>query len=223
MIDIDKEPFHYKLACLCERSEHEKTVEKSGVEVLVTEDDGIQYITPRSTESPLEDLLDVLRDLWVTRYKTHGIRGHEGVLRGAEDVLPLICKKLDKSKPVHLQGHSLGGAIGIPLLIMLDKLGYEIFGGGLVTFGCPLVVSRGHELFEKFNIVQYQYGNDVVPIYQEAWSGRTHIDVTHIGPSRSEGANRFWHRTWDDHGIMLYQKAVYAHCFFNDMQESITV
>jgi hypothetical protein len=203
MPETNKYLFDYKLAVLCERSYTEKTIERHGVQVLIEEIDGVQHIIPRATEISIQNPVDVLRDMWVTRYETFGMRGHEGMIRGAESILDLVCENVDKSnaKAVHLAGHSLGGGLAIPLAIMLREIGYNI--DGCVTFGCPLVLSQGHELLDNIPVTQYRNKNDIVTLLQ-MWTNRKHFDITQIGGPLSD--NWLINRTWDDHGIDLYQK-----------------
>lgn len=204
----------YKLAKLCEKSYTEKTFSTHGVEVLVERVFDQQIIAIRGTEinkfdekSIIKkikgtDGKDIIRNIFIPDWYAEGLIGSAGVLWGAKSVIKVVGDFVIKSDPVWITGHSLGGGIAIPLTRLLHTRGFNV--AGLVTFGCPRVLSWGHNLYSNIKVVQYEYRNDIVPELL-FWTFKKHLDRTHLGEPRS---NKRKDRTWDDHKMELYTEAI---------------
>jgi len=204
----------YTLAKLCEKSYTEKTFSTHGIEVLVERVFDQQVIAIRGTEIGKfdgknlikkikeTDGKDVIRNIFIPDWYTEGLIGSSGVLWGAKAVTKVIGDFVIESDPVWVTGHSLGGAISIPLARLLQTRGFDVTG--LVTFGCPRVLAWGHNLYSDIKVVQYEYHNDIVP-EMLSWTLKKHLDRTHLGDPRS---NKRKDRTWDDNKMSLYTEAI---------------
>ena len=198
---------HRRLAQLCSDSYDRHSLVVDEVEVLVELVNGVQVVAIRGTEaSGLFDKggwRDVLMDLRIGPSGYYGLRGHAGFFSGARAIERSLVARLDKYKPVIVTGHSLGGGIAIPVARMLAARQFNVVE--LVTFGCPRCITRGHDQFKTIAVSQYEYGNDIVPTFQ-FWTPRKHFNRCSVGQSR----NRYWwfHRTWGDHGVHLYIRAL---------------
>lgn len=67
-----------------------------------------------------------------------GLDVHRGVLLAARVLQASLVARLDQSRPVHLTGHSLGGALATLLALRLDRLGYAVT---ITTFGAPKITT----------------------------------------------------------------------------------
>lgn len=197
------ESLHKLLVLLCEASYNRRSFVVNDVEFLIDDVHGCQVVAIRGTEA--NGMLskggwrDVLMDLRIGPSGYYGLRGHAGFLSGAKAIEKVLLDALDKSAPVIVTGHSLGGGIAIPVARMLLANHFDV--KELVTFGCPRCITKGHNQFKSIEISQYEYRDDVVPTFQ-FWSPRKHFNRLSIGGARSK--NWFFNRNWKDHNIFNY-------------------
>jgi len=154
--------YHLFLAKNCKYSYVHHTHESLGVQFIFDNN----LITIRGTEfTTCKGKLDIVRDLLLIPYKSHGLWGHFGFLRGAERVLDILVDKdlIDKRFPLVITGHSLGGAVAQALAFFLVKNGFKV--DTVVTFGSPTVFYRKlpKELISSIpNITLYENNSDIV-------------------------------------------------------------
>jgi len=197
---------HQELAKLCEKSYGKCTISRHGVEISINKIDGVWFCAIRGTQTDginRETIKDVLRNVFASGWYMEGIAGHAGMLLGAKAIVGELTDYLPAGCPVWLTGHSQGGGIAIPLARLLVVRGYNV--AGVTTFGCPLVLSFGRNLYENIKVHQYEYRNDIVPVLMKGLLFRKHINRVLLGPARSK---RWRDRTWDDHSISLYIEAL---------------
>lgn len=92
-----------------------------------------------------------------------GVDVHEGFLVAVRIIQVALVPQLDPARPVHLTGHSLGGALATLLALRLGHLGYDV---SVTTFGAPKLTtfdafaheSRLHDL----DLVRLVNAGDVV-------------------------------------------------------------
>lgn len=132
------------------------SISKHQVEATIDVIDNIQIIAVRGTES---EAVDITRDLLIVPwwFKELGLT-HLGFGNGALAILDRIIKKLDKSLPIYLTGHSAGGIISLMVGKILSDSGYKVIEW--VGFGTP----RGFVGTRKFNfkLTSYKRGKDIV-------------------------------------------------------------
>lgn len=130
--------------------------------LIATEDkSGESVIAVRGTsnvENALVDIAVKLKDDTRT-----GIKLHEGFALGAKRIYQDSQSVLDKSKKIHLTGHSLGGAVAVILAMYLDQDGYDV--GNVITFGQPKVTNvAGANKFAHLNLIRVVTPRDLVPL-----------------------------------------------------------
>jgi triacylglycerol lipase len=92
-----------------------------------------------------------------------GIDVHEGFLLAARIVQASLVGRLDKRRPVHLTGHSLGGSIATVVGLRLKGLGYTV---SVTTFGAPKITTfaafANEPLLHRLDLVRIVNAGDVV-------------------------------------------------------------
>lgn len=110
-----------------------------------------------------------------------GIEVHEGYLRASE-TLAVLGDALDKRRPVHLVGHSLGGSLAVLLGLQLRKLGYTV---SVVTFGQPKVTNLDAILNQKsvhrLDLWRVVTPEDPMPALPPYVDHRTRREYVHFG------------------------------------------
>lgn len=182
-------------ARLSARAYDEVTIEKSGVQVHITNHGDTRAFAVRGTE--FDELEDVIRDMRAIPWYSDelGMMCHAGFLKGARAVFPLIRPYINKYEgPSFLfTGHSKGGAIAQKLGAMIAMI-YGI-RPQVITFGSPRVAFSGLDKILP-NVQLFRNGSDCVPSHPwPLWGYRHAANLIQIGKPR--------HR-FKDHRISSY-------------------
>ena len=145
-----------------------KALKKAKLRVIVSEtvpDNPGQYIAIRGTSNFKNAILDA--QLTKRTSRRFQINLHAGFKRSAERVFDAVEPELDKSKPVYITGHSLGGAIAAILDGYLRTAGYTV--KRVVTFGQPRVTDKfGSSVLQldaiNFRFLRVVHGKDTVSL-----------------------------------------------------------
>ena len=91
-----------------------------------------------------------------------GIRVHRGFDETLQECLPWIMEHIDSKRPICVTGHSLGGAVAVLLVGVLEHRG--ITDVSAVTFGQPKVTdAHGGAALNHLSILRAVYDDDPVP------------------------------------------------------------
>lgn len=145
-----------------------KALKKTKLRVIVSEtvpNNPGQYIAIRGTSNFKNAILDA--ELTKRTSKRFQINLHAGFKRSAEWVFDAVEPELDKTKPVYITGHSLGGAIAAILDGYLRTAGYTV--KRVVTFGQPRVTDKfGSSVLQldaiNFRFLRVVHGKDTVSL-----------------------------------------------------------
>lgn len=148
------------------------------VNYLLTEKQGVQFLTVRGTANLQNALVDL--DISLTQDEKLDILMHQGFAQAAQliyqDALPL----LDKSRPIRTTGHSLGGAVAVILAMYLQHDGFNV--PQVITFGQPKVTNvTGANRFDDLALLRVVTPEDVVPL------------VPPISPLQIKDLDVYWH------------------------------
>ncbi len=151
-----------------------QTVKKAGLRYLIETDAKakIQTISVQGTRSHRNVLTDL--NIIMKRSKKLKIMLHGGVHDEANRLYKAMKPRLRKDNALRFTGHSLGGAVGLVLAMMLEKDGYKI--DRVVTFGQPKITnSYGAEKYRNFPLVRVVHEDDPVPRLPSTkwWPGKS--------------------------------------------------
>jgi triacylglycerol lipase len=157
---------------------HQSLIPLSQVSYFLSRANGVQTIAIRGTANLENAMLDL--DLELKPDAILDIKLHQGFGSGAKTVYEDIKPFLAKNQPIHLTGHSLGGAIAVILAIYLQKDGLPV--EQVITFGQPKVTNvTGANKFDDLPLVRVVTLNDIVPL------------VPPISPMQIRDLDIFWH------------------------------
>jgi triacylglycerol lipase len=109
-----------------------------------------------------------------------GIKLHKGFSQAASKIYQDIQPLIDKSTPVNLTGHSLGGAVAVILAMYLDHDGFQV--GHVITFGQPKVTNvAGSRQYADLNLIRVVTPRDLVPL------------VPPLDPMDIQNLDIYWH------------------------------
>lgn len=135
----------------------------TGLQYYVLDEGDRQVVAIRGTEP--SDIRNWIADL-VVRGAVDDVLHldvHEGFLLATRVIEAGLMSKLDRSRPVHLTGHSLGGSLATLLALHLDRLGYRV---SVTTFGAPKITTFdafAHEpSLHRLDLVRVVNAGDVV-------------------------------------------------------------
>ena len=155
----------------------------SGVRVFIESkpgEDSQQWIVLRGTEN----LANVIADLKFVEREDHelGVRIHRGFDDATRECLPWVIEKIDRSRPICLTGHSLGGSMAIIMAAILDVRGYEEVS--VVTFGQPKITDfEGAESLKHLDILRVVFESDPIPLLPPVLVPDQSLDTYHhFGP-----------------------------------------
>lgn len=157
---------------------HEATIPSSEVSYFLSEKNGIQTIAIRGTDNLENAMMDL--DLELKPDTKLNIKLHQGFGSGAKAVYEDIQPFLQKNQPIHITGHSLGGAIAVVLAMYLEKDDYKV--SQIITFGQPKVTNvTGATKFADLPLTRVVTLNDIVPL------------VPPISPMQIKDLDIYWH------------------------------
>lgn len=149
-----------------------------GIQILIGEpdDSGVQYVALRGTSNRE----NVLGDIRFAKRASHryNLNLHDGFRNYAERAFDVASALLDDSRPVHLTGHSLGGAVVAILDGYLRDAGFEV--ARVVTFGQPRVTDKyGASVLRlaalDFRFIRVVHEDDMVTLVPK-------VGYAHYGP-----------------------------------------
>ena len=157
---------------------HQSIIPLSQVSYFLSRANGVQTIAIRGTANLENAMLDL--DLELQPDSQLNIKLHQGFGSGAKAVYEDIQPFLSKEHPIHLTGHSLGGAIAVILAMYLEKDGFAV--EQVITFGQPKVTNAtGAKMFSSLPLTRVVTPNDIVPL------------VPPISPMQIKDLDIFWH------------------------------
>lgn len=147
----------------------------TGLQYYVVDESDRQVVAVRGTR-PLE-----IRN-WVatavvlgTADEVLGFDVHEGFLIAARILEASLLTQLDRRRPVHLTGHSLGGSLVTLIGLRLDRRGYDV---SVTTFGAPKITT-----FAAFANEPVLHDLDLTRVVNEG-------DVVHHFPTLMDASGR---------------------------------
>lgn len=171
---------------------HQSLIPLSQVSYFLSRANGVQTIAIRGTANLENAMLDL--DLELRPDAILDVKLHQGFGSGAKAVYEDIKPFLAKDRPIHLTGHSLGGAIAVILAMYLQKDGYSV--EQVITFGQPKVTNvTGANKFDDLPLTRVVTLNDIVPL------------VPPISPMQIRDLDIFWHMGEE---IILMNKGEFA-------------
>lgn len=154
----------------------------SGLRVYLDADPAAkeQWVIIRGTANRLNILFDL--DFVGSDEHELGINVHHGFDRALQECLPWIVQRLDKTRPIRMTGHSLGGSVAALLVATLDHRGYKDVSA--ITFGQPKFTdARGAEKLAHLNILRIVHAEDPVPLLPPVdVEGENFSVYHHFGP-----------------------------------------
>ena len=154
----------------------------SGLRVYLDADPAApeQWVIIRGTANKL----NILFDLEFVGSNEHelGINVHHGFDRALQECLPWIVQRLDKTRPVRVTGHSLGGSVAALLVATLDHRGYKDVSA--ITFGQPKFTdASGAKKLAHLDILRIVHDQDPVPLLPPVdVEGKNFAVYHHFGP-----------------------------------------
>ncbi len=150
----------------------------SGLRIYLDADPkgGAQWVILRGTAN----LPDVIEDLEFVGDTEHelGIHVHSGFDKSLQECLPWVIQRLDRSRPVWVTGHSLGGAVAELLIATLEHRGFKDVSG--ITFGQPKVTdARGVERLAHLKLLRVVHEDDPVPMLPPVFVEMGEIGIYH--------------------------------------------
>jgi triacylglycerol lipase len=136
-------------------------------------------------------------------------RVHSGFAKAVAEVWPEIRRILgepDRSKPLWITGHSLGGAMATLASVRLASEGYPL--RAVYTFGSPRV---GDQFFRKaYRLPNYRFvnDNDLIPHLPFRWCYK-HVGILRFMPE--DGGFTEERKTWVAKKRTLAAKAKHVH------------
>jgi len=157
---------------------HQATLEESGVSYFLARNSARQVLSFRGT-SNLENVLVDLKVSLMLDSKL-GIQLHRGFAETSSSVLKYLTPSLDKSIPIIITGHSLGGAVAVIVAFYLQQEGYDV--QQVVTFGQPKVTNVGGAAsFNDLPLLRVVTVKDIIPL------------VPPISPLQLQDMDIYWH------------------------------
>ena len=157
---------------------HQATLEESGVSYFLARNSARQVLSFRGTSNLENVLVDLKVSLMLD--SKFGIQLHRGFAETSSSVLKYLTPSLDKSIPIIITGHSLGGAVAVIVALYLQQEGYDV--QQVVTFGQPKVTNVGGAAsFNDLPLLRVVTVKDIIPL------------VPPISPLQLQDMDIYWH------------------------------
>jgi triacylglycerol lipase len=157
---------------------HQSIIPESQVSYFLSRANGIQTIAIRGTANLENVMLDL--DLELKPDTALDIKLHQGFGSAAKAVYTDVKPYLNEKLPIHITGHSLGGAIAVILGLYLQQEDYAVTQ--IITFGQPKVTNvTGAKKYDLLPLIRVVTLNDIVPL------------VPPISPMQIRDLDIFWH------------------------------
>lgn len=157
---------------------HEATLADSQVSYFLSQRDGVQTIAVRGTANLTNVMVDL--DIELQPDERLGITLHKGFKSSAEAVYADVKPWLQADKPLHITGHSLGGAIAVVLAMYLQQDHYPV--QQVITFGQPKVTNvTGAGAYAAIPLTRVVTQKDLVPL------------VPPLSPLQIKDLDIYWH------------------------------
>jgi len=157
---------------------HQALITDHQVSYFLSQADGIQTIAVRGTANLTNVMVDL--DINLQADDRLNITLHRGFNSAALAVYQDVKPYLNKDLPVHITGHSLGGAIAVVLAMYLQQENTP--AEKVITFGQPKVTNMtGAETFSAIPLTRVVTAQDLVPL------------VPPVSPLQIKNLDIYWH------------------------------
>ncbi len=157
---------------------HQSLIPASQVSYFLSTANDVQTIAVRGTANLQNAMVDLTVSLQPD--PVLDIKLHQGFASAARAIYSNMKPYLNKDQPIHITGHSLGGAIAVILGMYLQKDGYPV--AQIITFGQPKVTNvTGAKKFDDLPLIRVVTLHDIVPL------------VPPISPLQIKDLDIFWH------------------------------
>ncbi len=157
---------------------HQAVLQDIQVRYFLSKSNDAQTVGVRGTANLTNAMLDL--DVALQLDTQLNIKLHNGFSSSAKAVYRDIKPYLVADKPIHLTGHSLGGAIAVVLAMYLQQDGFDVTQ--IITFGQPKVTNvAGAAKFTELPLIRVVTPNDIVPL------------VPPLSPLQIKELDIYWH------------------------------
>ncbi|MBD5771730.1 lipase family protein [Marinomonas colpomeniae] len=157
---------------------HQAVLQDIQVRYFLSKSNDAQTVGVRGTANLTNAMLDL--DVALQLDTQLNIKLHNGFSSSAKAVYRDIKPYLVADKPIHLTGHSLGGAIAVVLAMYLQQDGFDVTQ--VITFGQPKVTNvAGAAKFTELPLIRVVTPNDIVPL------------VPPLSPLQIKELDIYWH------------------------------
>lgn len=157
---------------------HQARLNDSSISYFLANKQDVQAIAFRGTSNINEVLIDL--DVSLSADAELGILLHKGFSYAARAAFLQLKPHLDKTIPIIITGHSLGGAIAQIVALHLQRDGFVV--QQVITFGQPKVTNvAGSEMFDSLPLLRVVTVKDIVPL------------VPPISPLQIRDLDIYWH------------------------------
>ena len=140
-----------------------------------------QWVVLRGTAN-MKNIVDDLEFFGRDEHEL-GINVHSGFDRSLQECLPWILQRLDKTRPIWITGHSLGGAVAALLVATLDHRGFQEVSA--ITFGQPKFTdAHGAAKLAHLKVLRIVHDEDPIPMLPPVESGGSASPFTIIAAPR---------------------------------------
>jgi len=157
---------------------HQNTIAGSQVSYFLSTKGNMQTIAIRGTANVENVMLDL--DVELQQDIKLNILLHKGFSSGAAAIYQDVKPHLIAEQPIHITGHSLGGAISVVLAMYLKQDNYLV--PQIITFGQPKVTNvAGAKQYADLPLIRIVTPKDIVPL------------VPPLSPLQIKNMDIYWH------------------------------